>query len=273
LKIAVAGQIAEGRGWLALRALRAPQWVHFVVLPAATARTLSDLAGAAHGMAVAVLALGYAYGLNALADRPTDLDRRKSPLCGVDAPSSLVKILAAMVLLALGLGWLAGPLSLAATLASLAASTLYSVGPRLKDLPILGTLLNAVIFAPLLVVSPTGITPELAVVAIVFVALVLQNQLLHERADHDEDARAGTLTTARMLGARATHVGVAALGLVGAATAAWLSRSRLEALVAVLALAVVSVVVLVGQHSAAARRVSHRRWAVLAGAMIFVVTR
>ncbi len=273
--VAASSSQTPSRWWLALRALRARQWAHFVVLPAAMlgAPSLSAIFPLLHGVLLAVLALAYAYGLNALADRPTDLDERKNPLCDRPQPTELSLLLSLLAVAALALGAVAGPLSLAALATSLTASTVYSVGPRLKDLPIIGTLLNAAIFAPLLVAAPLPLPAQLGLVSSLFVALVLQNQLLHERVDHDEDVRAGTFTTARMLGPMATRVGLVLLGISGVGIAWMLARSSLEATTATAALLAVTLSVLFGQTPAAALRRRHRRWALLAGALVFVVTR
>jgi len=274
--VAASASQAPSGWWLALRALRAPHWLHFALLPAATASSpsLSQALPLAQGMAVAALALAYAYGLNALADRPTDLDPRKNPLsAALPLPLPLYVLLFSVAATAIALAALAGAVALAALATSLTASTIYSVGPRLKDLPVIGTLSNAAIFAPLLVVAPLPLPAQLGLVTSLFVALVLQNQLLHERADHDEDVRAGTLTTARMLGPKATRAGVALLGAGGIGVTFLLARSTFEAAAAVAALLVVTTVVLTSTGTAAALRVRHRRWAVLAGAVVFAVTR
>src|SRR5262245_45550703 len=89
------------RGRVSLLVLRPRQWIHFVVLP---------LAGGIHGLtltlalarfvlalSVAALLLGYAYGLNAISDRATDVDARKNPLVGFEIcpPLALVTVLTA----------------------------------------------------------------------------------------------------------------------------------------------------------------------------------
>jgi 4-hydroxybenzoate polyprenyltransferase len=255
----------------ALRALRARQWWYFALLPAAPPEL--GLGARLWGALVAALALGYAYGLNAQSDRATDLDAGKNPLVGASS-SLLSPLLGAIGVAALGLGALAGPVSLGAVAGSLAASTMYSVGPRWKRLPVAGTLLNAAIFTPLLVVAP-GAQPgtTLLLLAIAFVALLLQNQLLHERADLREDERAGARTTARALGERGTRAAVLLLGAAGLALALPLTSSTASATTVAAVLGAVTLLALVDRGEPAARRARHRWLALAGGALLYLVTR
>jgi 4-hydroxybenzoate polyprenyltransferase len=245
----------------AWKALRARQWLHFLFLPAASmAGPLSLL----HGIAVAACALAYAYGLNAISDRVTDLDVRKNPLVGATS-AQLPALLSLLLLAALGLGALAGATSLEAAAISLLASTVYSVGPRLKRVPLLGTLLNLAMFAPLLLVAPGAApSPSLRLLGAAFATLLVQNQLLHERADAVEDAAAHARTTGRVLGEGSTHLLVLAVGVAGAA---------LLGGVAAAAIGLVTAASLLPCSNAAARRVRHRWLALLAGAILFGVSR
>jgi 4-hydroxybenzoate polyprenyltransferase len=138
----------------------------------------------------------------------------------------------------------------------------------------MGTVVNALIFAPLpLVGAPWGAwswAPLAALVA-VFVALLCHNQLLHELADAAEDAPAGVHTTGARLGVGAT----AWLGVVLAALALALALPgqgpglAVSAAVALL----VSCLWLIrarGGDAATLRR-SHRLLAVGCGALLMVV--
>src|SRR5262249_19989840 len=99
----------------------------------------------------------------------------------------------------------------------------YSVGPRLKRIPVLGTLANTTNFAPLLWVgiaaprAPLGMAP----LTLAFTCLLLQNQLLHEAADRDEDRRGQIRTSVLVFGPRACAVAPALLGGGAALIAAW----------------------------------------------------
>ncbi|HZS36854.1 MAG TPA: UbiA family prenyltransferase [Polyangia bacterium] len=203
--------------------LRAGQWVHFLALPAAGLDgALLDRPAAlslrlAASAGVAALALAYAYGLNAISDRATDLDAGKNPLAGVaGCPPSIVALMIAVGAAALIAGAALG--QLVAITVSLAAATVYSIGPRLKRLPFLGTALNAAIFVPLLFLARAGGSPPaFALLVVTFALLLLQNQLLHERADAVEDSASGARTTATLLGDRATRALALVLGLAGIA--------------------------------------------------------
>lgn len=260
---------------LALAALRAPQWAHFVVLPLASIAR-DELGSAnvamrvARGVALAALALAYGYGLNAISDRATDVDRRKNPLGGGACPPGVTALVVATALAALAIAATANGAVLAATAVSLASSTVYSVGPRLKALPVVGTLLNAGIFAPLLFFAVGDGTTAPAHITIAFVALLLQNQLLHERADADEDRAARALTTARVLSERATLAVVAAIGVAGGAAAIASAHA-----IVVAALALGTAVALAGPRAWARRRVAHRWVSFALGAVLlaFAVAR
>lgn len=258
----------------ALGVLRARQWLHFAPLPLVGLELRAGaLPRGALGVAAACLALGYAYGVNALADRGSDVSVTKNPLAGervVPPGASLVVAAAALgaIFLSFGLGGRAPWL----VLASLAAGTVYSVGPRLKALPVLGTLVNLAIFAPLLgfASGPGSAPPGAAVISVTFVGALLQSQLLHEAADSAEDAAGGVLTTARWLGPAKTRVVVAAVAAPFAALAAALAPSSLSAWIAVLVLASGAVAAPLERDWASARRL-HRYLAMAGGGLLFLL--
>jgi 4-hydroxybenzoate polyprenyltransferase len=250
---------AISRAIPALLALRPGQWAHFVVLPAAGGAGGARLA---LGAVAAAAALAFAYGVNAVADRATDRSRAKNPLAGVAAPGREVAVtLAACAAAAAAAGAALGPASLLWVAASLACGLAYSVGPRLKAVPVAGVVCNTGIFVPLLAVALPARPPEGTVVLIAaFVALIVQNQLLHELADAGEDADAGDRTTARVLGPTAARAVVAALPLV------LVPLSLPAAAVAAGAVAGVAV------SGAAAARRAHRWVALVAGALLWLGT-
>lgn len=250
--------------------MRARQWAHFLPLPFAA----STAAGVnvARAIVVAAFALAYAYGLNAISDRATDHDARKNPLAGVDACPRRIAVAVGLTGLAgIALAATAGWRALASAAISIAASTIYSVGPSAKALPVIGTLLNAVIFAPLLYLAADGAAPPPAVVTCTFVALLLQNQLLHERADEREDAAARVLTTARAIGPRATSALVVALGAACVIAALRVAPSRASLLTAT-ACVIVATASAFAARDGAARRRAHRWAAFGSGAAIFVAS-
>lgn len=273
--------------------LRASQWLHFVVLPlagldGAALSTRAGLARALTGAALASGCLGFAYGVNALAERATNRSALKNPLVGV-GPLPAAALISALLcaLAALALAALSGPLALGATVTSLAAGALYSLGPRMKQLPGLGLLFNTLIFVPLLSVCLDGAPVPAAFwsLAAVFTSLLVQNQLVHEVADSEEDEASGALTTGRFLGpgrARAAAAGAALLAaavVLGVAPTLWLRLSGTLALIAgglvaagaPAALASAGGPQVLTTQSAAERRRAHRWVAAGAGAVMYLV--
>ncbi|WAS90335.1 UbiA family prenyltransferase [Nannocystis punicea] len=256
---------------LGLRALRARQWAHFVPLPLAGAPLGDMLSGTCSlghvlwGILAGALCLACAYGLNAHGDRGTDAPA-KNPLVGAEVgAAAAVPALVCGLLAMVAAGQSGGPLAAGV---SLATGALYSVGPRLKRLPAIGTLANVAIFAPLLALIGTPRTPGFWGMSLVFTALLLQNQLVHERADVAEDRRAGAFTTAQWLG----RAGVAAAGrwlaLAGAIAAAGLLGPRAGPCGAV---GLVFGAWLIGQVDPAAARRRHRAVALATGAAIYAL--
>jgi 4-hydroxybenzoate polyprenyltransferase len=202
------------------RGARVKDWLHFLLLPLAgwspTVAWRDASIALARGVATAFCVLAFGYLVNSVSDRETD-DAAKNPLAGegVDRRSVSfgVPVLASA---ALGLAMLGPRIAVLATFVCLLSGWAYSVGPRLKAYPILGTLLNASSFAPLLLVgtNATELPAALGWLSLGFVGLLLQNQLLHEAADTVEDARGNLATTVRTLGTRTTAWGAALLGLV-----------------------------------------------------------
>jgi 4-hydroxybenzoate polyprenyltransferase len=261
----------------ALRVLRASQWLHFAVLPLAgmDRATLASPAGLARGAVAALaasLALGYAYGVNALGDRASDVSAAKNPLAGVArVPADTKIVVASAAVGALSISMLLGPAALVLVLSSLVAGTVYSVGPRLKAWPVVGALFNTAIFTPLLALAtPEGAAPPpaRAVLCATFVGLILQSQLLHEAADADEDAAGGVLTTARLLGSRWTRALTVALAAPFTLLAVALAPRPWVGWAAAVALAGGAAAALFERDWAEARRL-HRRVAALGGALLF----
>jgi 4-hydroxybenzoate polyprenyltransferase len=154
----------------------------------------------------------------------------------------------------------------------------YSVGPRLKSVPFVGTLLNLPNFLPMLFVGmpqPTP-SPRLIVLAVSFSALLLQNQLIHEAGDAAEDLRGGLQTTFLRAGVRWTAALVMAAGMVVLLATMWgVDRLGLPAPAALHALPYVvffpGLLLLYGdspERMRAARRA--QRWcAAASGALLF----
>ena len=262
--------------WLrkGIAALRVRQWLHFTVLPAAALGHGAAARGeleVARGALIAAFGLAYAYGLNAITDRATD-DRRKNPLSGdPSVPPAVAAAVVACGLVALALAASGSLVACVAALVCVLAGTAYSAGPRLKAIPVVGTLTNVAIFAPLLAVG-LGEAPRPAAfdaLAWAFVASLLQNQLLHELADADEDRRASVVTTARLLGPRGTSAAVALLGLGGASGGALLSASAAQAIAVVLLFGATTLAAFARGWAPDARRRRHRWIGLTGGGVVF----
>ncbi len=263
----------------ALGVLRARQWLHFAVLPmAGLDRTAigsqAGLGRGALGVAVASLALGYAYGINALTDRASDTSVEKNPLAGrEEVPAAAGAVVAGAAAAALLASLPLGARALRLTFASLAAGTVYSAGPRMKALPGLGLLFNTAIFAPLLGLAlPAGAPPPRAYATLcaTFVGQLVQSQLLHELADAAEDEAGRALTTARLLGPRWARACVAGTALVSAAAALALAPRPIVGFCAAAGLVCSAAAALSENDAAEARRV-HKRFAAASGALLFAV--
>jgi 4-hydroxybenzoate polyprenyltransferase len=183
-----------------LRLLRFQSWARFLVLPLAgldLGDPLPSLGLAlARGLVIAFCVLGFGYLANALGDRAMDRDPAKNPLVGGLRDETWARRVLALLLLGAVVTSLFGPASARlATLICLSSGWAYSLGPRLKGLPVVGTLMNVLNFAPLMYVAVGAEMPaRLEWLVPAFAALLVQNQLLHEAADAPED-RAGRLRT------------------------------------------------------------------------------
>jgi 4-hydroxybenzoate polyprenyltransferase len=267
---------AQAGGATALRVLRARQWVHFALLPAASAEidAIVHAPRAAfavgRGVLVAGFALAFSYGLNAVHDRAMDRSTSKNPLAGApDVTSETRAIVWACGVLALLAAAPGGSRSVACVAVSLVTGAVYSAGPRLKAYPFVGTVLNVGIFLPLMWVA--GV-PIRAALPITFVPLLLQNQLWHEREDLDEDRLAGVRTTAGVLGDRGTLIAAVAAGAIGALVAtavSWGRGCRGEAAASVVACAIGSLAPILAASDR--RREVHRTAAVVGGALVYAV--
>lgn len=182
--------------WLVRIRLR--HWVHFLVLPFASYHPFrafhEQLFGLLRGVCISFSVLTFGYLLNAVSDRDMDLDPEKNVLRGSSKKYHGELIFWSLLALLLAA---TGPWPVfAATLSCLLCGWVYSSGPRLKALPLVGTLLNVGNFSPLLFVGLHSLPwpSVLPWIVVLFSFLLLQNQLLHEAADAEED-RHGHLNT------------------------------------------------------------------------------
>ncbi|MBI5608383.1 MAG: UbiA family prenyltransferase [Deltaproteobacteria bacterium] len=209
--------------------VRARQWWYFLVLPAAGIAPaqwrplhFGTLLDVVHGAAVVAGCLAFAYGVNGLTERHTDLDPRKNPWIGQTPAKGALELLTGVALATLAIALTGSVKAMLAAAVSLAAGAVYSLGPRAKRKRLVGTGLNVLIFAPLLLVAPSAVASARSIGwAAAFSALLLQNQLVHEQVDDAEDRAAGAQSTAAWLGPKRTEIALLALGLT-AVGAAWL---------------------------------------------------
>ncbi len=212
----VVGAPSERVHWL--RASRFQHWFHFLLLPLAGYDGSGSVAVQAmalgRGVAIAFAVLAFGFLINQVADRHMDASADKNPLARYGGQRLYGGPLGALVAVALALSWLGPrPVTIATALA-LVSGAVYSVGPRIKRLPVLGTLANATNFAPLLWVGLPNTTLPAGMVELTlcFTLLLLQNQLVHEAADRDDDRRGDVRTTVRTFGTVGGALGCAALG-------------------------------------------------------------
>jgi 4-hydroxybenzoate polyprenyltransferase len=208
-----------------LRLYRVRDWLHFLPLPLVTldpaAPWSETVFAGVRGVASAFAVLAFGYLLNSVSDRGVDSDPHKNRLILDDAGGvqvSLAGLLVAALLLSIAAPWTVR----AATVFCLISHYLYSSGPRLKAVPIVGSFANVALFAPLLCLGmrddsfPAGFLPVAAICS----ALVLETQLIHEAADRLDDLRGGVRTTWLTLGPWRTALIAAGSGLTSALAAA-----------------------------------------------------
>lgn len=272
----------RGRYAVAIASLRAPQWLHFCVLPLAALGRADLLAlpstwpRALVGCTIAAGCLGFAYGINAVAERRTDRSAAKNPLVAAPelAPLATAGALA-VALLALALALALGPWALLACGLSLTCGAAYSVGIAGKHVPVLGLLLNTGIFAPLaaILLQPDAIPPSWAHELAVFSLLLIQNQLVHELADYDEDRAAGARTTAHMLRRRGTVRVAVLVGFAVPLVSIGLAPSSGQALLSSAIAGIATVIAFEARRDPARARRVHRAIAFVGGAALWLFAR
>lgn len=264
-----------------LRAVRARHWLHFLLLPAAGFEASLGLApnveSQLRGFIIAFAILSFGYLINGLADREMDANTLKNPLAG-ELPSTSVPLAAGLLaLVACALAAGGSTPALVATMLALVSGVVYSVGPRLKRLPVVGTLLNVVNFAPLLWVGvPVGGEVQgLAVLTACFSCLLLQNQLIHEASDSDDDRRGGVRSTFLLLGRVRTGIAASMLGvtLAGVLCYAQAPVTFMALCAFVYVVAFPLAFVRVGSSELPSVRKWHRLATVATGALVFLYLR
>jgi 4-hydroxybenzoate polyprenyltransferase len=184
------------------------------------------LAGAAIGWA---FALAYTSAINqAFDDRLDARQRSKNPVGPTfDRRRAVALALPPLVAALIALATLA-PSGLAIGATMMAAATLYSAPPRLKRIPVVGTLWNVVIGVPGLFFAgwPRAPEPPFKLLVGLFATLLLGSQLIHEAQDRDDDS-GHVRTVATEVGRRAA-LGAAMLVVLAAPAIAWWLGARVE---------------------------------------------
>jgi 4-hydroxybenzoate polyprenyltransferase len=220
--------------------IRLRHWAHFLVLPLAgvdpTASYELAMEGVLRGVAIAFGVLAFGYLLNSLADRRLDQDPHKGSLPSGALTSQWLAVVGLGVVTT-ALAAQGPPIVLGAALLCMGSGVVYSVGPRLKSLPLIGSLLNISNFAPLLLVGlpgPDAQAPLLGPLLAAFAPLLLQNQLIHEAADAQEDRAGGVITTFGRFGPQRSAAVAALCGLCSAMAVMWPSPTSTSSSLAVL---------------------------------------
>lgn len=191
----------------ALASLRVLDWLHFLSFPAAGwfVGAEQPIRLLAAGVAVAALLLANAFAFNNFHDvaRPQSPWWHRVPLVLSVAPITL-------------LSWT----GIGAAVVFVVISTVYSGPPRLKRLPLVGTLLNAAGFPCLCLLAVSRLSHRSGCLAGLAGCWVASAQLIHEGAHRAQDEPAGLKTTGILLGSRWTRVAAVTL-LLAASPLAW----------------------------------------------------
>ncbi len=261
------------------RALRAFDWWYFSLLPLVSLvgdpRSEDGVVRLVGSVLVAALCLAYAYGFNGITDRGMDRDAAKNALAGLaEVPREAALLVAACALGAVGIATALTPAALLGAGLSLVAATLYSAQPRLKRLPVVGTLVNVLIFVPLPLLAAVD-RPSAGMLFLIycFYVLLTQNQILHEVADSHEDVTAGVRTTGVVVGPTGVRVIAVILGPLAALLLWRLQGTASMALVAAaLGMCGGATMVALGDARRAGRlRVVHRWYSLAVGGVLFAL--
>jgi 4-hydroxybenzoate polyprenyltransferase len=174
-----------------LRFYRVKDWLHFLPLPLLGWLSGEGSRGAlAAGLCGWAFALAYTSAINQAFDDRLDPASKNPRLKREQAiPLALLPLGASLLVMALF-----ARAGLAAAAAMAVAATVYSAPPRLKRIPVVGTVWNVVIALPGFFFAGSALNgwPVLAL----FAVLLLGSQLLHEAQDREDDAAGGVRTVA-----------------------------------------------------------------------------
>lgn len=215
-----------------LRLYRVRDWLHFLPLPVGgwLAGGGGDRRALVGGVLGWAFGLAYTSSINQAFDDRLDkpqpgknpvggrLDRRGAILLSVPPAVACVAVEAALA-----------PRGLAAAVFLVVVATLYSAPPRLKRVPVLGTVWNVVIGLPgFFLADDRGLAqPPLRLLTGLFALLLVVSQLIHEAEDRDDDRSGGVSTVATIAGVRGA-LGAACAVLVAVPPASYFLASGLR---------------------------------------------
>jgi UbiA prenyltransferase family len=205
-------------------------WLHFLPLPLAAWH--ADHVAQAGAIAAWACGLAYTSAINQAFDDRLDAPA-KNPVAAMGRRRAISLSIPPAIACVVLLAWLSRA-GLAAGAVMIVAATLYSAPPRLKRLPVVGTLWNLVMGVPGLFFAgrPQIDALPLRPLAGLFALLLLVSQLLHEAHDRDDDAAGRVRTVATEAGRRAALGAALGLVLLTPAVAWWLGTGaarRMEA--------------------------------------------
>jgi len=229
-------------------AVRLMDWIHFLALPLLSAGAWPFAVGP---VVLAVLAaaciLGFAFGYNQWKDENLAALPEAELVAATGMGSRAWRTtLVVCVVGGLACAALVNVESAGAAAFSLVWGWLYSGGPRVKRWPVVGTIANVAIFAPLALLGSGTSEPAARFwFVLCFALLLVENQLIHEAAHADDDRRGGVQTTTVRFGHRVSGLLAVAMGLGAAASLAVLADGNRWVLGTAVAMAVMALLLLV----------------------------
>lgn len=219
------------------RLYRVGDWLHFLPLPLAGWITShrGDLRSLAGGVVAWGLALAYTSAINQAFDERVDrANKGKNPVGGRFDRRQAIALAIPPAIACLAVSLALAPAGLPAAIVMLVAATLYSAPPRLKRIPVVGTLWNLVVGSPGLFFAdqPDVSRLPLRLHVGLFALLLIVSQLIHEAEDREDDRAGGVGTVATAWGVRGA-LGAAACGLLAMPGVTWWLAAGLRERVAI----------------------------------------
>lgn len=202
-----------------LRLYRVQDWLHFLPLPLAgwlADPERGDAGVLAAGVLAWALGLAYTSAINQAFDARVDVQwTTKNPVGGAFTRGDAIRLSLPPLALSLAVLAVLSPSGLIPGLALIAAATLYSAPPRLKRVPVVGSVWNLAAGIPgfFFAGSPSVAELPLRVLVALYAVLLLGSQLIHEAQDREGDVAGGVSTIATVAGRRGALAGAMVLVL------------------------------------------------------------